>query len=128
MTPRNRLRLSALTAVVLAGCATTQGVLSPYTSLPTDCAGLTAEMLALGEADALAANVNLVTTQIPSAAAYAAAAGLIPVGWTWAPTVATAISYYRQGTHERRLEVLHLRRELRGCPALVVPAGETPKA
>ena len=107
-------------ALLLSGCATQQSVLSPYTALPEDCAGLTAEMLALGEADALANNVNFVAMQIPTAAAAAAGAGLVPVGWAWAPTVATAISYYRQGTHEQRISVLHYRRERLGCPTLQV--------
>ena len=112
--------------LIISGCATQQGMLSAYTNLPATCEANAAEMLALAEADALAANVNFATSQIPTAAAYAAAAGLIPVGWTWAPTIATAVSYYRQGTHESRINYLAQQRLHMGCATLTVQVKAAP--
>lgn len=108
--------------LIVSGCATQQGMLSAYINLPATCEANAAEMLALAEADALAANVNFLTGQVPTAAAYAAAAGLIPAGWTWAPTIATAVSYYRQGTHESRINYLAQQRLHMGCATMTVPA------
>lgn len=113
--------LVCILTILLSGCATQQSMLSAYTNLPATCEANAAEMLALADADALAANINFLTSQVPSGAAYAAAAGLIPVGWTWAPTIATVIGYYRQNTHEGRANYLAQQRLHMGCPTLTIP-------
>lgn len=108
-------------ALSTSGCATQQSVLAPFTDLPEDCAGLAAEMLILGDEEALAQNVNLGTANFPTAFAYAAAAGVVPTGFAWGPTIATAISYYRKGSHANRLWALYYRSETRHCPTLKLP-------
>lgn len=113
--------LACVLAALLSGCATQRGMVSAYTDLPATCEANAAEILALADADALAANVNFAAAQAPAAAAYAAAAGLVPAGWAWAPTIAAAISYYRQGTHEGRINYLAQQRLHLDCPTLRIP-------
>lgn len=111
-----------LAALLLTGCALAQpaAVLAPYAAVPTTCAALDAELLALAEHDAQVLSARALKQQTATGIGVAAAAGALPTAMAWAPLAAAGASQIQLPTHEERIRHLALVREIRGCPPLEV--------
>ena len=113
-------RLSlVLAAALLTACATPQQMLSTYSDIPETCAEIDQELWAHAEKDATWTTVRTLKDSGSAGVSIAAAAGLIPAGFAWAPLAALVVNQFSVPSNFSRIQFLAIAREQRGCGPLI---------
>jgi hypothetical protein len=112
-----RLILTAFLAIALAGCSTTQSVLSPYIAIPDSCEEIDRQLIAYAEHDLKIFNLRKGKELGVTVIGVAASLSYIPSIFALVPTVAYQVQL---GTHTERIRHLAIAREIKGCPELIV--------
>ena len=108
----------AVAAMTLTACATPQQVLAPAANVPTTCGAIDAEMLTLAEAQGQWQGIGTAKDSAVLGVGIAAAAGVLPAGFAWAPLAAMVMQQVRVPNHVGRINYLAQIREIRGCEPL----------
>ena len=108
----------AAAAMVLTACATPQQVLAPASNVPETCEAIDAEMFTLAESQGQWQGVGTAKDSAVLGVGIAAAAGVLPAGFAWAPLAAMVVQQVRVPNHVGRINYLANVREIRGCEPL----------
>ena len=108
----------AAASLALTACATAEQVLAPASNVPTSCKAIDREMITLAEKHGNWDGIGVVKDSAVVGVGIAAAAGVLPAGFAWAPLVGMVVQQVRVPSYAGRINYLAQVREMRGCEPL----------